>query len=159
MNKTFFFIITLVICLSSTAQDLSKMELIDMNGKQVKQDLLTSNNVFFLVSSLTCGYCLRDMEHYNELATTYSSLTDFTFIVLMESDKEHIEKFKEKRDFLNDKWIVIPSAKAHYTQLWKKRVFPEYLAFKNGELDKSFAFASASTKKKITRYFSKNLKK
>ncbi len=155
MNK----IIVLVLLLSIIgSKSLPEISLTDINGNIISKAELEKENVFFLIASLKCGYCLKDIKYYNTLINKYSRLTDFKFIVLLEDDKSFIENFKKTNEFINEKWIIIPSAEKYYTKIWKKELFPEYITFKKGKLDKTFAFSSLQTMKRIKNYLIKNSK-
>ena len=157
MNKI---IIVLALLLSIIGNDksLPEISLTDINGNVISKAELEKENVFFLIASLKCGYCLKDIKYYNALINKYSRLTDFKFIVLLENDKNYIENFKKTNEFINEKWTVIPSAEKYYTKIWKEELFPEYIIFKKGKLDKSFAFSNLQTMKRIKNYLMKNLK-
>lgn len=157
MNKLIC-ILLILFSIEGSNKKLPETDLIDINGTLISKKTLEKENVFFLVASLNCGYCIKDIKYYNALADKYSELTDFKFIVLLENDKNSIENFKKTKEFVNDQWIVIPSAEEYYSKIWKKGLFPEYLIFKKGRLDESFAFSNLKTMKKIKTYLMKNLR-
>ena len=158
MNKIFI-VLTLFLSINGKNQNLPEMSLTDIRGNVLSKAELEKENVFFLIASLKCGYCLKDIKYYNALINKYSQLTDFKFIVLLENDKNYIENFKKTNEFIDEKWIVIPSAEKYYTKIWKEELFPEYIIFKKGKLDKTFAFSNLQTMKRIKNYLMKNLKK
>lgn len=157
MNKIIF-ILVLLSSIIGNNKSLPETSLTDINGNVITKAELEKENVFFLIASLKCGYCLKDIKYYNALINKYSQLTDFKFIVLLENDEKYIENFKKTNEFINEKWIVIPSAEKYYTKIWKEKLFPEYIIFKKGKLDKTFAFSNLQTMKRIKNYLMKNLK-
>lgn len=133
------------------AQELPNSDLVDRYGNRYTQKELSESKLFFLVVSLGCGYCVRDIPYYNALAVKYSASSDVKFVVLLENNLHTINNYKG-RDFFNDNWIVIPAAREYYSKIWKKSIFPEYIVYLNGKRDKSFAFSSTKTKSKIEDY-------
>jgi thiol-disulfide isomerase/thioredoxin len=149
-----FYIAILFILISqsgSVAQELPHSDLVDRYGKIYTEKELSENNVFFLVVSLGCVYCVRDIPYYNSLAEKYAGLTDVKFVVLLQNNLNTIKNYKG-RDFFSENWIVIPEARDYYSKIWKKRSFPEYIVYLKGRRHKSFAYSSPKTKAKIEKY-------
>lgn len=129
---------------------LIDQDIVTLNGTIISKSILEQESVFFLVVSLHCGYCIRDISFYNELSK--NSKKDIHFIALFEDDSSYINKYKANKKFLNDRWTVIPSAGFYYEKIWIKGLFPEYLIYENGELRKSFAFSNKLTRNHIKLY-------
>lgn len=144
------FVINVSVILHS--QNLPKYTLTDLNKVTYTSDQLSKDSVLFLVSSLTCGYCLRELPFYNHLTEKYS--TKMKFVVLLENDAEYIQEFKRSNSaFYNEKWIVIPNGLKYSKKIWKEKVFPEYHIFFNGVLIRSFAYSNANTRAEINNFF------
>lgn len=152
MKKLFISVLFSVLLSSaSVAQELPNADLVDRYGNKYTQKELAESNLFFLVVSLGCGYCVRDIPYYNALAEKYSASSDVKFVVLLENNLHTINNYGG-RDFFNDSWIVIPAAREYYSKIWKKSIFPEYIVYLQGRRDRSFAFSSTKTKYKIEDY-------
>ncbi len=142
--------------LGYSQQKMPFQTLTDIEGKSLQGDVLSTGNTFVLVASLTCGYCLRDIPYYNELADTYAG-KGMRFVVLLEDKQENIDNFRSKtgRLFFNGHWFIVPDAERFYTQIWRNNMFPEYFVYENGKQKKSFVFSNDKTKGNIEKLLDK----
>lgn len=134
-------------------QDIPKKSITSIDSKEYTQQELSNGIVVFLVSSLTCGYCLNEIPFFNHLAKTYAEQKNIRFIVLLDNKSKYINEYKSNYNlFYNQYWIIIPGSLAYIKKIWKKKTFPEYHIFINGELKESFAYANKITRQEVSDY-------
>lgn len=132
----------------SFSQSLPESDLIDLDEKVIRYEDLKSDTTFFLISSMTCGYCLRDIPFYNSITESLCR-HNTKFVVLIENSKEDIVRNKITRTFYNDNWIIIPDAMKMIRKIRKEKVFPEVVVFSDGQQIRSFAYSNSKTHKAI----------
>lgn len=144
-----FMLLCLMASCSSKVALLDK-ELKTMEGSIIKNNDIEQESVFFLVMSLHCGYCIKDLSYYNSLSEKHGE--NLCFIALLEDDELYINKYKAEKLFLNEHWTVIPEASFYYENIWIKGLFPEYFIYTNRELEKPFAYSNKLTRNHIKLY-------
>lgn len=150
LSKTIFFVF---LSINLLGQDIPKNSIISLDSKEYTQEELSNGIVVFLVSSLTCGYCLNEIPFFNHLAETYTKQENIRFIVLLENKSKYINEYKSNDNlFYNQYWTIIPKSLPYIKKIWQKKTFPEYHIFINGKLKKSFAYANKITRQGVSDY-------
>ena len=145
----------ILICLSSSllGQSIPKNSIFCLEGKEYTKQELSEGTGLFLVSSLTCGFCLNEIPFYNHIAETYSTSKNIRFVVLLDNNQKYINEYKSLgKLFYNEHWIVSSKSMSYIKKIWIKKTFPEYHIYINGKFKKSFAYANDETRKALTEY-------
>ena len=120
--------------------------LIDHKGVQLNNDSLRNGVSVFIITSYTCGYCIKSIPLYNDLRKNFPLVS---FVGILNNDSSFIEQFKTK--YSKEFWFPkIPDTDLKLSKrYWKKTVWPEYHIYNNGKLVKRLVDASDKTYNKL----------
>ncbi len=100
-----------------------------------------TDNCVVLIYSYECGYCLTGIPKYNKFKDELSNVENLRFVAFAEQSLEQgISDYPWTSDYLKEDltWIKFVGYQDFYTKLWrKKKVFPEFIYFKDGKRKKT----------------------
>lgn len=106
--------------------------------------------VIVLITSVECGFCIKNIGFYNQLSKQYKEA--IPFIALYENSHKKIYNlphlFPGREVELQD-WKVIPSARKIYKKLIEYETFPQLLFVENGVVVNRFVGTIDSVKNEI----------
>ena len=118
------------------------------------QHLIKKDDVtVVLISSLTCGYCIKDINFNNNISKQFSD-KNINFVMLLEEDLNFITREKGLKK-ISTNWLIVPNAHNVYKDFWELEMFPEVHVFKKGKKVTSFIDASEETKSNLVNYLKK----
>ncbi|MGL4805109.1 MAG: hypothetical protein ACRC26_02045 [Bacteroidales bacterium] len=106
-----------------------------------------------LITSVDCGFCLKNTGFYNQLSQQYKG--KIPFIALYESSAKKVRELPERypgKDVELKDWEVNYSARRIYLKLVEYETYPQLLFINNGRVESSFIGTIDSVKNEINKH-------